>query len=188
MHSEALRQVLALDQLHLLPSSDLANWKRQISGLRVCRSFHEGLLQDSPACPHCGLNPAASLSEPDPRAKLDQLAEALPVMLASWQRAVVSALDTETAKQSLDAMTSGERKSVQAFLDAPDAPTLPEGFIEAANKALRGIVSVPVTLSAVEAALRAAASVHGGGFPARIMLYADSARSDATNTGYLERF
>jgi hypothetical protein len=51
-------------------------------------------------------------------------------------------------------MTAEERGAVDAFLARPEAPSLPRGFVEAANKALQGIASLPLSEEALIAALR----------------------------------
>ena len=85
---------------------------------------------------------------------LADLEDQLDQMLANWQGAVVSALGSDMAQRSLAAMTPEEKQVIQAFLDHPDAPVLPTGFIEAANKALQGIESLAVSLADLEEALR----------------------------------
>lgn len=152
--SEALRKVLALDQLNLLPSGDLGAWKRRVTDLAVCREFHEGLLQTEPVCPRCRHSPRASQGAPNAREVLNDLVTRLDQMLEDWQQAVLQALESDVAIASLEAMTPAERRVIETFQKRPDAPTLPEGFVDAANKALSGIESLPISLEALEAALR----------------------------------
>ena len=151
---EPLRQVRELDRLHLLPTGDLQAWKRKLVDLKTCRGFHEGLLDDEPVCPYCRLNPSAERTTADACATLDALEEQLDQMLANWQGAVVSVLQSEVAQRSLAAMTPDEKRAIQRFLENPQMMTLPQGFIEAANKALRGIESLPLAVEELLAALR----------------------------------
>jgi hypothetical protein len=152
--SETLKTILQLDKLRLLPSGDLRAWQERISALTPCPEFHEGLLANEPICPRCNLNPAVERAGLDAHEALSAMEGQLDDLLTQWQRAVVSALDSDIAKGSLAAMTAEERGAVDAFLAHPEAPTLPRGFVEAANKALQGIASLPLSEEALIAALR----------------------------------
>lgn len=151
---EALRTILALDKLHLLPSADLRSWQQRLTSLKTCREFHEGLLEDEPACPYCHLNPAVEGSGGNAERALDALEERLVGMLTDWRKAVVDALQSDTARASLEAMTPAERSAVEAFLRNSDAMVLPEGFVDAANKALKGIDALAIGVEQLAAALR----------------------------------
>jgi hypothetical protein len=160
--SEALKQVQELNRLHLLPSTDLESWQDRIAGLKACREFHDGVLDNGPVCPSCHYDPRTAATMPDADAALDGLEDELGRLLADWQQAVVSALGTDVAQGSLAAMTPTEQATIQAFLTHPHAPVLPAGFAAAANKALKGIQAVTVSLRALEAALR------DGGLPCTV--------------------
>ncbi len=67
---------------------------------------------------------------------------------------MVEALESDVARASRAAMTAAERHAIEAFLNQPEAMVLPQGFIEAANKALQGIESVAVSVGALVEALR----------------------------------
>jgi len=149
-----LRFVLELDKLRLLPSHDLATWKGRLTDLQTCPGFHEGVLEDEPVCPHCLLNPAAEQATGNAEEVLATLEDQLDEMVSHWRGAVVEALQSEVAQQSLAAMTPDERQAVETFLEHPEAMTLPDGFVEAANKALRGIEAVDLNMGEMVAALR----------------------------------
>jgi len=150
----ALREVMELNRLEILPSQELSIWQRQVQGLRDCRDFHEGVLSDEPECPYCHLNPATEGGAGNAERTLEALEERLDGMLAAWRKAVVEALNSDTARASRQAMTPDEQHAIDAFLAHPEATVLPEGFIDAANKALRGIESVAVSIADLVRALR----------------------------------
>jgi len=173
--SEALRQVQELERLHLLPSDDLRRWQERTAALPTCREFYAGALDDGPLCPSCHFDPRLSAAAPDAEAALDSLEQELGRLLAGWREAVISALKSDVARASLEAMTPAERSTIEAFLAHPDAPTLPQGFVAAANKALKGIESVTVSMRELENALRE------GGLPCTV----NDLR--ARFSGYLQR-
>jgi hypothetical protein len=159
--SPELRQVLELDQLHLLPSTQLEGWKARVTGLVACPSFHEGLLDGGPDCPYCHLNPATERGG-DAHRVLLQLEEDLAELLAGWRRAVIEALNSADAQRNLRAATPDECATIKAFLDHPEAPTLPEGFVPIANRILKGFELLSLTIAEIAAALQA------GGLPCTV--------------------
>ncbi|MBC7256605.1 MAG: hypothetical protein H5T66_10945 [Chloroflexi bacterium] len=121
-------------------------WKRAVQELPTCRGFYEGVLKDTPTCPYCHLRPAQRAEQGNAAEILDSLDENLSSLLADWRRALADALKGERAQRSLDVMTPEERRSVEAFLAQQfDAADLPRGFIESAQKALRGLEVVSLS-------------------------------------------
>ena len=75
------------------------------------------------------------------------LDERLSELLKNWRKALRTNLNSETAQQSLEAMSPAERKPIEEFLNqSDDAESLPPNFVPAAIQALRGIqaVTIPV--------------------------------------------
>lgn len=153
----ALKTLKALQKVDLLRENaeQLRAWENAISELRICREFHEELLENNPICPYCKLNPASVRGDVSAAVRLDQLEERLSTLLGQWQQALRAALTSEQAQESLAAMTPAERKPIEAFLEQPDDdPNLPDGFVQSANRALRGIRSVRLEAAALLAALK----------------------------------
>ncbi len=163
MYADARRKALAaLKQVDLLRENadQLRVWEEGISELRVCRDFHEGVLESGPLCPYCKLNPAAVHTGLAAQTRLNQLDERLTVLLTQWQQALHAALTSPQARASLAAMTAGEKRPLETFLQqGADDAQLPDGFVEAANRALRGIHAVRLASDGLLAALQA------GGLP-----------------------
>ncbi len=143
--------------------AQLRAWDNAISELHVCREFHEGVLDSSPLCPHCKINPAAVHTDLSAEVRLKQLDERLTTLLSQWRQALRAALTSPQAQASMQAMTAAERRPLEDFLAQADgALDLPAGFVESANRALRGIRSVRLSADDLLAALRT------GGLPCTV--------------------
>lgn len=163
--SAQLKALKALVQVDLLrPHNDvLQAWERQISGLRTCPEFHEGVLANTAICPYCKLNPAVQHAQGAAADRLDNLELRLEELLLQWQQALRAALTSDAAQDSLHAMTPAERKPLEAFLaQADDDPRLPAGFVQSANRALRGIQAVTLAVDDLLKALQT------GGLPCTV--------------------
>ncbi|MGD2158540.1 MAG: DUF6079 family protein [Anaerolineales bacterium] len=150
-----------LSQVDLLQDTtvELRLWEQTITGIRTCREFHEGMLQDSPTC-SCGLRPSQSGSETASIELLLKLDERLSGMMLRWQQALRDALGSDAAQRSIEAMNPVERKPLEDFLEQPDdSADIPKGFMVSANRALRGIEAVTVPVDELIDALKA------GGLP-----------------------
>ena len=145
----------ALAEVELLPRAELEAWKDAIAGIQPCREFHEGALADTPTCPFCHLRPAQHRYVGGAEQLLTQLDVRLDGLLARWRQALRANLTSETARHSLQAMAPAERRPVEQFLDQrDDDPRVPEGFVEAATRALRGIEAVTLPVDELLEALR----------------------------------
>ena len=152
----------ALSAVDLLNRQELQAWKSAVQGLPTCRTFHEGVITDQPTCPYCHLRPSQYASAANAEHALDQLDERLDDLLARWRGALQDNLSSETSQRSLQAMTPGERLPIEEFLTQPEGETrLPDGFVQSANQALRGIQAVTLSADALLEHLRA------GGLPCR---------------------
>jgi hypothetical protein len=159
---KALKALVGIDLLH--PHAGLLNvWDRQISDFRPCPTFHEGVLDDSAICPDCKSNPAIHRDDVSATIRLTELEERLTKLITQWQQALRDALDSEAAKASLKAMTSAERKPIDVFLaQDDDNPNIPITFIDSANRALRGIQAVTLSVNDLLIALET------GGLPCTV--------------------
>jgi len=145
----------ALAEVELLPRAELEAWKDAITGIQPCREFHEGAIADTPTCPFCHLRPAQHRYVGGAEQLLAQLDARLDGLLARWRQALRANLTSETAHHSLQAMAPAERRPVEQFLDQrDDDPHVPEGFVEAATRALRGIEAVTLPVDELLEALR----------------------------------
>lgn len=156
LNDPRLKALQALRHVDLLRAneSQLADLERQLSELCACKEFHEGVLADSPICPYCKLNPAVGNRLPSAEERLSALDDRLSALGESWQRTLREALRSDQAQASLSAMTAAERQPIERFLAQAEADwALPEGLVEQANQALRGIRIVPVSRDALLQAL-----------------------------------
>lgn len=178
-----LRQLSTVDIF--ATQQDFRTWMERATSLKACLEFHTGLLADAPICPHCQYRPSSQ--DTDATGQLAVLDERLDTILSQWHDGLRSALQSEMAQQSLEAMTATERKPLETYLafEAPRQETLPPKLAEAANRALRGLQTVTVEPDELLAALRQ------GGLPCtvgelqqRVKHYLDGILRghDATNT------
>ncbi len=149
----ALKTLVRIDLLSK-NTDQLRAWESTISSLRVCPEFHEGLLEDSAVCPKCKFDPRHLPGDQPADVRLRELENRLNRLLNDWQQALRAALTGASAQASLQAMTPAERRPVEAFLAAADNdPNLPDGLVESANRALRGIQALQLSTADLLAAL-----------------------------------
>ena len=160
---KALEVLVEIDLLSAGGGSELSAWKKEIQRMQTCREFHEGLLKDSPTCPSCGLRPILQNAAVNAEKSLKLMDELLDKTLMRWRQALRTNLGGETVKHSLDAMSTKERKPIDAFLAQKDEdPDIPNGFVNAASQALHGIESLTLEVDALLEALKT------GGLPTTV--------------------
>ena len=154
--SERVKQLKTLSGIIILNQGEFDAWVQAITGILTCREFHEGLLEDSPVCPHCKFHPRSDAGTLAAEERLDVLDQRLNAMLEQWQSALRNALASETAQESIAHMTPHERKPLDVYLvqDAPQAAALPDGLAAAANKALQGIDTISIRMDELVEALK----------------------------------
>lgn len=144
-----------LSTIELMSGSELEALKGRLASLPTCREFHEGVLADSPVCPHCRLRPSQRPEGFQAEAMLNSLDAGLDVLLRRWRQALAANLASESARGSLEAMAPDERRPVELFLAQPEGDNeLPPGFVAAASQALRGIQSVSISATGLMDALK----------------------------------
>ena len=142
---DSLKSLSSIDLLNR--SGELEAWKQQLTSLLSCREFHEGVITDSPTCPYCHLRPAQYHETTNADQVVHGLDGKLSNILKNWRLALRATLHSETAQQSLTAMSDVERKPITDFLDqSDDEESLPDGFVHAAIQALRGIQAITIAV------------------------------------------
>jgi hypothetical protein len=158
MRSPRRQQLRVLAGIDLFGQGDLNGWNEAVAAIPTCREYHQGLLADTPTCPHCRFRPlvAGSMSAD---ARLQALENRLDTLLAQWHGGLHAALTSATAQASIHSMTDGERRPIKIYLqlEDPAAGTLPDKLVESVNRALRGLQTLAVHPDALIDALR-----HGG--------------------------
>lgn len=150
-----LKALKELARIDLLPRAELEGWEQAITSLLACPRFHEGAIADTPTCPFCDLRPAQRGKGESAESVLDTLDLRLDDLLEGWRQALRSALESEAARESCEAMAPGERAPIEAFLAQPDdATAIPTGFVNAATQALRGITALALREEDLMAALK----------------------------------
>lgn len=158
-----LKALDTLNKLDLTSGPELETWKDWLTELITCREFHEGVIIDNPTCPYCNLQPKDHKHVGDAKERLSLLDQMLDDMLLGWRKALIDALSSETAQRSVQAMTPTEGKPIETFLkQKEDESTIPSGFVDAAQQALRGISSVTLPVDGLIKALKV------GGLPSTV--------------------
>lgn len=151
----ALDQLSAMSLFHSGSAAELEAWKQAAKELPTCREFHEGAIETTPTCPSCRLRPSQRNQAVRAEQTLEILDTRLDDLLKRWRLALRANLGSETARHSLEAMTPSERQPLEAFLTQnDDDPNLPAGFVSAAEKALRGIQALTLSIDDLLAALK----------------------------------
>lgn len=155
-------QLKTLRQVDILHGQELDRWSKSLQDLPACREFHAGMLEDSPTC-RCGFRPQARGSATAAQ-RLTTLEEQLDLVLNQWHTALCQNLQSDTARQSVDAMTAAERRPIEVYLALTDpaSAALPVGIVKAINQALRGLQTVALQSAALLGALQA------GGLPCTV--------------------
>ena len=162
MRLKALEELAEIDLVGAAGRSELIAWQQSIRNLPPCPDFHEGLLQDSPTCPRCRLQPLYRAGG-NAEKMLRILDERLDKMLIGWRQALRTNLGSETVKHSLDAMSPKERKVIDTFLgQKDDDPAIPDSFVRAASQALHGIEALTIPVDTLLDALKT------GGLPTTV--------------------
>ncbi len=156
-------QLRELAQIDILTTGDLTTWENALKAIPTCSEFHSGLLANTPTCPSCRLRAIQSATVPAAD-RLALLSNRLEMLTAQWHGGLRDALASDTARQSMAAMTPAERRPLDAYLALAD-PTvvaLPPGLVPAANKVLHGLTTKGIAVPALVAALKQ------GGLPCTI--------------------
>ena len=76
-------------------------------------------------------------------------------LFAGWQRVLRTNLASESAQRNLEMATGAERWSVEQFVRQDETdPTLPDGFLEAADQVMRDLHTVSMSFAEMMAAVR----------------------------------
>jgi hypothetical protein len=147
-----------LAQIDILNANELTAWEGAINAIPTCAEFHAGLLVNTPTCPHCRLRAIGAGTQPAAE-RLAVLRNRLQTLADQWHGGLRAALASDTARQSMAAMTSRERKPLDDYLALaePAQSTLPTGLVPAANQVLRGLQTERLVVTDLLAALK-----HGG--------------------------
>jgi hypothetical protein len=145
LRSPRATQFKALAQIDLFSSQqDYATWTRALTGLQACLDFHTGLLADTPTCPRCNFR--ATDQEGAAATRVSSLDARLDTILQQWHAGLQDALNSDVARTSRAAMTPAERRPLEDYLAQSDpmAQPLNDKLVTAANRALRGLQTVPL--------------------------------------------
>ena len=147
-----MKRATLLATVAILPGNELADIKRALAGLIMCRHADEIELEGTAWCRTCNFKPAMDPGVPDARRRIDDLDDQLDTLNGSWAAFIAKALEDPSAESSLQLLTDAEAAAVRATSD-PD--TLPGAqTVTKLNTVLHGLQRVSITADDLVAALR----------------------------------
>ncbi len=154
LESDQTKQLKTLARIDLFGSGGLDGWSQALMAIPACQSYHEGLIEDAPTCPQCRFR-AATGGSLAAGARVAVLEERRDALLAQWHSALRQELATQGAQAGIANMTAAERRPLDQYLalTGPAAAALPGGFVESANRALRGLRGLKLDGEEILAAL-----------------------------------
>src|SRR5262249_46526303 len=119
-----LGRLVKLAGIELLPRAQLVDLQNRLTSLKPCFSLTKVDLDVNPVCPHCHFRPVA-----EPLAGGMAAAQALTAvdtdldrMHGDWARTLLENLADPTVKRSMEALTTKQRKIVEAFIEKNELP------------------------------------------------------------------
>jgi len=139
----------------------LTDFLNQLGDLKSCFALTEPELQATPICPHCGFKPSTEPVDAAAGIILTAMNDKLDKLAANWTKTLLDNLTDPTTQENLALLTAERRKLVESFVKSRRLPDkLTQGFIQALQEALSGLVRVGVKTADLREALLA------GGTPA----------------------
>jgi Family of unknown function (DUF6079) len=161
LRDERLEHLQKLATIELMPASQLTDFLNQLGDLKSCFALTEPELQATPICPHCGFKPSTEPVDAAAGIILTAMNDKLDKLAANWTKTLLDNLTDPTTQENLALLTAERRKLVESFVKSRRLPDkLTQGFIQALQEALSGLVRVGVKTADLREALLA------GGTPA----------------------
>ena len=150
-----LKDLQKLSTIDLLPRQHLLDFQNRLAGLKSCVALAEQDLDASPVCPHCNFKPGAEHTEVAAKAILDALDDELDKLVENWTQTLLTNLEDPTTKERIKkALSSSQKKTVQAFLTSRRLPDeISHAFLNAVKEALTDLVLIPVRIQDLRDAL-----------------------------------
>ena len=150
-----LKDLQKLSTIDLMPRQHLLDFQNRLAGLKSCVALAEQDLDASPVCPHCNFKPGAEHTEVAAKAILDALDDELDKLVENWTQTLLANLEDPTTKERIKkALSSSQKKTVQAFLTSRRLPDeISHAFLNAVKEALTDLVLIPVRIQDLRDAL-----------------------------------
>jgi hypothetical protein len=150
-----LKDLQKLSTIDLMPRQHLLDFQNRLAGLKSCVALAEQDLDASPVCPHCNFKPGAEHTEVAAKAILDALDDELDKLVENWTQTLLTNLEDPTTKERIKkALSSSQKKTVQAFLTSRRLPDeISHAFLNAVKEALTDLVLIPVRIQDLRDAL-----------------------------------
>lgn len=137
------RYLLALQDVIILPNSELARLQKEFQELRSCPNLTLDDLSRYTECPYCGFDPRSETLSPSAVERLDQVEENLNLIYRKWIARLREELQKPEIVENIALLPSPYRQQIQDFLEKGDfTSSVSKNLVEAINDALRGLEKV----------------------------------------------
>lgn len=149
-----LARLKRLATIDLLPSGQLTDLQKRLTGLVSCFALTQTELQAAPLCPHCRFQPAIEPPRPSAALVLSRVDGEVDDLLGSWTTILLANLDDPTVAENIDLLSPERCRLIADFRAARALPAeLSQELILALQEVLSGLVKVVITLPELRAAL-----------------------------------
>ncbi len=137
------RHLLALQEVTILPNSELARMQKEFSELRSCPNLTMEDLSKSPECLHCGFDPRSETFSSSALERLEKLEETLNLVYGKWIARLREELQKPEVAENISLLKSPYREQIQDFIEKGEfTSSVSNNLVEAINDALRGLEKV----------------------------------------------
>lgn len=139
------RQMLALQDVSILPQSEFIRLQKDFNVVRACPVLAAAELSGHTECPHCGYDPRTEILETSASDQIEAAAEALSRLHTAWLERLRLELQKPEVSATVEMLKPPYREQIQTFLGEGSLPSSPsKGFVEAVNDALQGLEKVVI--------------------------------------------
>lgn len=137
------RHLLALQEVIILPNSELARLQKEFSELRSCPSLTREDLSKFTECPHCGFDPRSEPFSPSAVERLEKLEENLSLVYSKWISRLREELQKPEVTENIALLKPPYRQQIEEFMEKGEfTSSVSKNLVEAINDALRGLEKV----------------------------------------------
>ncbi len=154
LRDERFARLDTLSAIDLLPTRQLDDLRKELTGLKACFALTKEDLDAKPTCSYCGFKP--SIEEPSRSADttLANVDDRLDGTLKAWSETLLANLDDPSTSENIALLDPERRAPVEALLRSGELPEpLTPEFIDGARAVLSGLVKVETNIDDVRAAL-----------------------------------
>ncbi|GAP11864.1 hypothetical protein BECAL_03058 [Bellilinea caldifistulae] len=137
------RHLLTLQEVIILPNSELTRLQKEFSELRSCPNLTLEDLSKYTECPHCGFDPRSEMFSFSAVERLEKLEENLNLVHSKWIARLREELQKPEVAENITLLKSPYREQIKEFVEKGEFTSpVSRNLVEAINDALRGLDKV----------------------------------------------